>query len=182
MKTISFAELEAFIDHKRDELVMVVNKFGPHEHKVREHTEGWSVSEVIEHLVLVEQQVVNTVEKMLRNHPHQPSESILEKDVDIIPLLHSKGLLKTKKEAPQFVRPVEHVPLEDGMERLKNVRQQLKSYLPELSERETNSIIAHHPFLNLDLNVCQWIHFAAAHEWAHIHQLNRIRKATSFMS
>lgn len=175
---ITFIELEAFIDQKRQELLTTVQQFSSHEHGAKEYPEGWSISEVIEHLVLVEQQILDTVEKMLHSHPQQPSEPIAEKTVDIIPLFRSKGLLGTKKEAPQFVRPANHLSLAEGLEKLTEVRQQLKSYLPELAERETNSIIAHHTFLAIDLNVCQWIHFAAVHEWAHIHQLNRIRKAS----
>lgn len=178
MKTITFTELEDFIDLKRHELLSVVQQFGSHEHDAKEYPEGWSVSEVIEHLVLVEQQIVNAVEKMLRSHPHQPSEPASEKEVDIIPLFRSKGLLGTKKVAPQLVRPTNHVPLAESLEKLNEIRQQLKSYLPEIAERETNSIIAHHSFVNIDLNVCQWIHFVAVHEWTHIHQLKRIREAS----
>jgi hypothetical protein len=178
MKTVSFSELEAFIDFKRHELLTAVHQFGSDEHNAREYPEGWPVSQVIEHLVLVEHQIVDTIEIMLRSYPHQPTEPVAEKEVDIIPLLRSKGLLGTNKEAPKLVRPTVQLPLAEGLDKLNEIREQLKSYLPELAERETNSIIAHHSVLNVDLNVCQWIHFTAVHEWAHIHQLGRIRKAT----
>lgn len=171
---IAFHELEGFLDGKRGEMLAVIAAFKDDELEHRIDEASWTVAEIVEHLILVESYVVHKVAKMLESHETKESEPLDEKVVDALHLFQSKGLLGVKRKAPSAVEPNGQIPLKDGLSKLQEVRMQLKSYLPQLESRETNSIVAYFSMLGVDMNVCQWVQFASVHEWGHINQLKKM--------
>jgi hypothetical protein len=175
-KIISFIELDPFLDCKRSELLDALVLFRSTDRHWTEYEGGWHIAEIVEHLCIVEGMVVDEVKALLSRAPLLPSEPAENKLVDVMGLFAAKGLLGTKKHAPSYALPTQQVSYENGMARLAKIRVELKSFLPQLAARETNPLISPHP-LGVDLNVGQWVHFAAVHEWAHINQVKRIYKA-----
>ncbi|TVY09022.1 DinB family protein [Paenibacillus cremeus] len=175
---MTLLELEPFLDTKRTELLAAIRTFGAHEQALTEYEGGWNVANIVEHLIIIEQKVIEEVDRLFAIAPVRPSEPLEAKDVDITELFRSHGLLGGRKQAPPETVPTGLLPLEDGLTVLGHVRQELKGFIPLLFQRETNSIVSVHP-LGVELNVCQWVLFSAFHEWAHIHQLKRIRQRHS---
>lgn len=176
-----FHELEGFLDQKRRDLLKMIDSFREDELHLKEYEGGWTVPEIVEHLYYVESNILRKVDQMLQSHPVEAPEPLLEKVVDIMPLFQSKGLIGTKKKAPKDVEPTGKIPLQESLLKLESVRGQLKNFLPHLEKRATNGMVAPvRPPVGVDSNVCQWIHFAAVHEWAHINQIKRIRRSKSF--
>jgi hypothetical protein len=174
---IGFAELEPFLDRKRHELLHALNEFSLEEVRtLRETADGWTPCEVVEHLVKVENEVARQVQRLLASVPSLPAEPADEKLVDITELFRERGLLGTKKKTLPALEPSGFLSYDRGLQQLADARKQLKSLLPQLASRETNSLLAPHP-LGITLNACQWVLFSAFHEWSHIHQLKRIRSA-----
>ncbi|WP_068773612.1 DinB family protein [Paenibacillus sp. FJAT-26967] len=171
-----FAELEPFLDKKRKELLEALSAFGKNEREYTEYEGGWNISEIVEHLCIVEEQVIHTIGQMLRDAPSKPTESEEDKIVDITEIFRRNGLLGSRKQSPPEAVPAGTWGYDAGLYRLAEVRSRLKAYLPELAGRATNGITARHP-LGVELNVCQWVLFSAFHEWAHLHQIKRIRQA-----
>jgi hypothetical protein len=141
---------------------------------LRETADGWTPSEIVEHLVKVENAVVRQVRELLASAPPLPAEPAGEKTVDITEPFRERGLLGTKKKTFPSLEPTGSIPYDECLQQLADARMRLKSLLPQLASRETNSLLAPHP-LGLTLNACQWVLFSAFHEWGHIHQLKRIR-------
>jgi hypothetical protein len=175
-KVVTFPVLGAFLDRKRSELLDALALFRRSDRHWTEYEGGWHIAEIVEHLCIVEGMVVDEAKSLLCKAPELPSELAEDKLVDVMGLFAAKGLLGTKKQAPSYATPTRQVSYEDGMARLAKIRVELKSLLPQLAARETNSLISPHP-LGVDLNVGQWVHFAAVHEWAHINQVKRIYEA-----
>ncbi|SEG68817.1 DinB family protein [Paenibacillus sp. UNC499MF] len=173
-----FSELEPFLDKKRRELLAALDAFGPEERHLSEYEGGWNPAQIIEHLSIVEEQVIAEIGRLLSGEAVRPSEPEDRKRVDVMALFEQKGLLGTPKTSPPSAFPTGKVAYEDGLERLAEVRGRLKALLPLLAARETNSLVSRHP-LGVELNACQWLQFSAVHEWGHIHQLKRIRKVHS---
>ncbi len=171
---IMFHELEGFLDDKRTELLEVIAAFKDEQLELRNDEGSWTVAEIVEHLILVELYVVHKVGKMLESLEVKESEPLNEKVVDAFQLFQSKGLLGVKRKAPSAVEPRGQLPLKDGLSKLQEVRMQLKSYLPQLEARETNSIVAYFSTFGVDMNVCQWVQFASIHEWGHSNQLKKL--------
>lgn len=177
MKNIGFMELEPFLDRKRHELLAALSEFSTEElHRAKETQDGWSPTQITEHLAIVEQLVIEQTETLLRSEVPAPPEPFEAKVVDITELFRERGLLGTRKKTPPSQEPSGSVPYELALQRLTDARVRLKSLLPELAGRSTNGLTAPHP-LGVTLNACQWVLFSAFHEWGHIHQVKRIRAA-----
>lgn len=175
---LTFHEIEGYIDQKRNELLQAISQFREDELHLTEHDGGWTVPEIIEHLVLVESFVVEQIDDIIRRLPDEPSESIDEKAVDVVVLFKAKGVIGRKTVASENLIPTGRVKLSESLEKLASVRDKLKSYLPHLERRATNLVTAHFDILGIDMNACQWVHFSSIHERAHINQINRIRQTT----
>lgn len=173
---ITFNDLEKFLNEGRNELIASISAFQEDELHLTEYEGGWAVPQVVEHLALVESYVVYKVEKMLNRYPLRPSEPLADKVVDVVELFRAIGIIGKRNKAPKEVQPSGNLSLQDGLMKLHKLREQLKGFLPELAQRETNGNVSYHP-LGTDLNICQWVHFAAIHEIGHIRQLKRIRQA-----
>ncbi|MFC9775259.1 DinB family protein [Paenibacillus chitinolyticus] len=173
-----FSELEPFLDKKRRELLAALDAFGPEERHLAEYEGGWNPVQIVEHLSIVEEQVIAEIGRLLNGEAVRPSEPEERKLVDITALFEQKGLLSSPKKSPPSAFPTGKVAYEDGLERLAEVRGNLRAFLPLLAARETNRLVSRHP-LGVELNACQWLQFSAFHEWGHIHQLKRIRQAHS---
>ncbi|WP_409340723.1 DinB family protein [Paenibacillus sp. MBLB4367] len=173
---IAFHELEAYLDRKRADLLEALQTFGVHERGATEQEGGWTIVQIVEHLGLVERGVIREVSTLLDSSPANPDSSPESKRTDMIGLFKAKGIIGRKNESPLWALPKGAMEYGQALERLSDIRSELKRFLPELASRETNSLVSMHPY-GVELNVCQWLHFAAVHEAGHVLQVKRIRAA-----
>ncbi|MWV44163.1 DinB family protein [Paenibacillus sp. HJL G12] len=173
---VKFQDIIPYMDQVRTQLMNVLNSFGPDEKELREKPEGWSVTEVVEHLGKLEGVIQYQIKQMLGKEPVLPSEPLDEKKTDVMDILKSSGIIGVKIEAPAPTRPTGTNTYEQAVEKLNEVRSATKALIPELAKRNTNELVYPHPF-GFELNAAQWAHFIAIHESTHIHQLQRIREA-----
>jgi len=172
------AELEPLLDRERENVMEALAAFEPQERELDPPDGGWNVVKVIEHVGMIEAWVAHKLRKLLDSEEPRPAEPVEDKVTDMIYLMKENGLFGVKIEAPERAQPTGTIGYEEGLARLKAVREQLKAMLPELASRETNSLQSWHP-LGFNLNPCQWAHFAAVHESMHLRQLRRIREQLS---
>ncbi|WP_422657477.1 DinB family protein [Paenibacillus sp. EC2-1] len=173
---VKFQDIEPYMNHVREQLIEVLNSFGPNEKELREKPDGWNVTEVVEHLGLLERIIQYQIQQRIQQEPIQPSEPIDEKKTDVSDILRNSGIIGKKIDAPAEAKPTGTVSYTEAMERLNHVREATKLLILKLAERNTNDLLYPHPF-GFELNVAQWAHFIAIHETAHIKQLQRIRDA-----
>lgn len=173
---VKFQDIVPFMDQVRQKLLMVLGSFGPDEKDLREVPDGWSVTEVVEHLGKLEGLIQYQLRQMLEKEPLLPSEPWDEKLTDVSEVLQSSGIIGKKIEAPEPAVPSGTLSYEEAMEKLNQVRETTNKIIAKLAERNTNDLRYPHPF-GFEMNANQWAHFIAIHETLHIRQLERIREA-----
>lgn len=173
---VQFNEIIPYMDGVRSQLLEVLDSFGPDEKGLREVENGWSVTEIVEHLGKIEGMIQHQLKQALAAEPILPSEPLHEKKTDVMDIVKESGLIGTKIEAPALARPSGQLSYEQAIDKLIQIRAESKQMIPKLAERNTNDLKFPHPF-GFELNANQWAHFIAIHEIRHIGQLQRIRKA-----
>ncbi|AQZ45375.1 DinB superfamily protein [Paenibacillus larvae subsp. larvae] len=178
---ITLSQLGAFLSATREKLMDALSLFSPDQRTLTEKKEGWNPVQIVEHIGIIDNYVVNKVADMLKNAPLYPPEEEDQKLIDVMPLFKENGIIGSKITAPSNTIPTGQVNYEEGLHRLTESLNDLLAFFPELADRQTNFIIDRHP-LGVDLNVCQWIHFTAVHEWAHVNQIKRIAKVKGLLA
>ncbi|OZB98409.1 DinB family protein [Paenibacillus sp. XY044] len=172
---VKFQDIIPYMDNVRQQLIEVLDAFGSGEKNLREMPEGWSVTEVVEHLGRLERMIQFQLKKAIQAKPVLPSEPMEKKMTDVAAVLHGSGIVGQKFEAPEPARPT-GLSYEEAIHRLDEVRAATKALITQLAERNTNDLLFPHPF-GFSMNAAQWAHFIAIHETLHIEQLTRIREA-----
>ncbi len=137
----------------------------------------WSIGQVLEHLLLVEEGVVHSVpgaflraEREGRLTPF-PSEGLADKPPRNR-LYRPKGTI----DAPDAVKPGGGRARAELIEGLARSREQLLSIVGDLARWNPRDVTVPHPIFG-ELDALQWFDFQAAHEAVHTGQIRRIRAA-----
>lgn len=173
---VKFQDIEPYMNYVREQLMEVLNSFGPDEKELREKPDGWNVTEVVEHLGLLEGLIQYQIQQMINQEPIKPSEPLDEKQTDVADILKSSGIIGEKIDAPEQAKPSGTLSYDEAIKKLNEVRNATKALILKLADRNTNELFYPHPF-GFELNAAQWAHFIAIHETSHINQLQRIREA-----
>jgi DinB superfamily len=141
----------------------------------------WSISDIIHHLALTDEANAKLTSRMLKqaqalNLPPDPTpdESAL-KSLDS----YADVIRNTKAQAPEFVAPRSHLPVEESLARLKASREKFLESVEHLAQYDLAQLTYRHPLLG-DLNMYQWILIAGGHERRHTGQIGRIKAEADF--
>lgn len=173
---VKFQDIEPYMNGVREQLMEVLRSFGPDEKELREKPDGWSVTEVVEHLGKLEGLIQYQIQQQLKKEPINPPEPLDEKITDVMDVLKQSGIIGQKIDAPAPTKPTGKLSYDEAMKKLNEVREITKEMIHKLAERNTNELLFPHPF-GFEMNVAQWAHFIAIHEKTHVNQLKRIREA-----
>jgi hypothetical protein len=139
---------------------------------------GWSIAEILEHLVLVENAFVNAVGPQLSKN--SPTELARGRRLPDALLVDSVGRDRSKRhKAPVPVSPTGRWSRTETLERLVAGRAETTEFLssnPELRHRAVK-----HPGLGL-LDGFQWVLFLAAHTERHMRQIFEVKGEPAFPS
>lgn len=155
--------------HKvRDEILNSVSNLTDHQLNKIVAEESWSVAQVLEHLYLMEENVVRQINLALKREEfEEPGTFPLQVVAD-----------RTKKiSAPEFLNPSNSFQTLDELKvKLATSRASLERIAQENSEEELNQkTFAHRRFGVLTLN--QWIALVGYHEQRHLGQIEEIKEA-----
>ena len=173
---VQFNEIIPYMDGVRNQLLEVLDSFGPNEKELKEVESGWNVTEIVEHLGKIEGMIQHQLKQALATEPIMPSEPLHEKKTDVMDIVKESGLIDKKMEAPALAKPSGQLSYDQALDQLNEIREESKKIIHQLAERNTNDLKFPHP-VGFELNANQWAHFIAIHEIRHIGQLQRIRKA-----
>lgn len=173
---VNFPDIVPYMDNVRQQLMSILDTFGEDEKELRENPDGWSVTEVVEHLSKLEGLILYQLQQILNKEPIQPSEPLDKKTTDVMTILQNNGIIDKKINAPEAARPSGTISYQEALSKLNEVRNATKALIPKLAERNTNDLLFPHPS-GFNMNATQWAHFIAIHETRHISQLKRIRQA-----
>lgn len=150
----------------------------------------WSVAEIVEHLSIIEQNMVRLIGMLLNKaEAAAPSSAPASDDANTADdAATSAGarpfkpftldeLVETirdkKLTAPEQVRPGGQASLADSLASLQQTRATVESFRPRLETADLEAATYPHSFFG-DLNASQWLAFIGHHEARHLRQIERL--------
>jgi hypothetical protein len=159
----------ARLDSTHRRLLDLVVKIDDERFTRRPAQNEWSVAEVVHHLSLVEQYVINSLEHSLAQPPqHLP---LLRR---LVPTrIVASRLLRVK--APKRVQPLDPPPKEQLIENFNATRARLKALCATHERARLRQVIFKHPFLG-PIDGAATISFVGYHELRHYKQIREVLK------
>jgi hypothetical protein len=126
----------------------------------------WSVSQVIHHLIFIEEKILPVLKKAVQ----EESKPVMEKNLEFL-------LDRTNKLKSPFPEPsTEFISKEDLLKKLNDVRTPLLDYINEIDEMVIKEKSVMNPLLG-PISIKQMIEFIALHERRHIGQIKELKES-----
>jgi hypothetical protein len=134
---------------------------------------GWSVAEIVEHLVTVENGVVRLAGKLLAHAETGgvKSDGLLKPPISFVE--QARSIENRKLEAPERVRPRGAQSIHDSLTKLDENRRALNELRPRIEAIDSTATAFPHPFFG-NLNLYQWLVMIGMHEARHLQQIEAI--------
>lgn len=130
----------------------------------------WSVAEVVHHLCLVEQRVLDGINHELSQPPRRVSLRYR-----LVPYSLLVGRRVRRVKAPKHVEPLEPPPKETVIENYNRIRRTLKTLGEQQGRKRLSQVVMKHPMLG-DFSGIKAIAFVGYHERRHYQQIREIIK------
>jgi DinB family protein len=157
------------LDSIHQELIDTVTPIDSKVFAARPSEDEWSVAEIVQHLSLVEELVIKSLEGSIARPPQRLSFFRRFIPTSIV----SIRLLRVK--APKAVNPTVVPEKNDGIDNLNRVRDALKSLCSAHNERRFRQLVFNHPFLG-KINGVATVSFVGYHEQRHLKQIREVLK------
>lgn len=174
-------ELVDRISHNREKLLQSVSGLSDAQLNHKAEEPAWSVSDVLNHVSLTDEANAKLTSNMLKRAranslPPDPSPeaSVIHSMDDIFARMNA-----AKFQAPEFVAPHSHSPVDESLARLKASRERMLANVEQLDGYDLSELTYPHPFAG-PLNTYQWVLMAGAHEFRHAEQINRMKSQPGF--
>ncbi len=170
-------ELLTHIDTHRAALERVVDDVPAALRERRPAPDRWSVSEVLEHLSIVETSITGLIQKQV-DALRAAGESSEPETSSVLPMLDVERLVdrRGKLAAGERSRPRGQLGAEAAMQALASSRGKLRALLIASDGMPLGKASAPHPFFG-DYTLYQWVLFIGAHEARHAAQIREIGAA-----
>jgi hypothetical protein len=193
----SIADIYAANDTVRRRLTERVENLSEAQQSFRPAEGAWSITEIIDHLSLIEGSMVQLIDRLLRKgegakaasgagdgggdsvggdaqtaagkSPFQPFsfDHFIEQVKDV------------KLTAPERVRPGGNVSLADALTNLQRTRAGIEAMRPRLETADLGAATYPHPAFG-EFNPAQWLAFIGLHERRHLRQIENLLAAPGF--
>lgn len=169
------------ISRQREKLLESVSGLSEAQLDHKSGDDAWSISDVVHHVSLVDEANAKLTSNMLKkaraNQPPpdgSPDDSVLHSMDEIFARMGA-----AKFQAPDFVEPHSHSPVEESLSRLRTSRERMLANVEQLNGLDLSELTFPHPFAG-ELNAYQWVLMAGAHESRHAEQINRMKSEAGF--
>lgn len=171
MRYETLSEIFSSIDETRARLFERVASLSPVQESTRSDGESWSVAEIIEHLSLVEKQIVRLTTLMLMKAETAGAKASADGRIGPISLDRiAERSRREKYQAPETARPT-GAPVDDSLAVMQASRQALHRLRPRLEATNLSSVSYPHPVFG-PLNLYEWLVMIGAHEERHLRQID----------
>lgn len=155
------------LDSTHEKLVATVSPLSPQVFSQRPSETEWSVSEILHHLRLVEERVIQELEKGLAGNP-QPL-GLLRR---LIPTA-IVGSRMIKVKAPKAMNPSNAPEKEKSLAAFDQTRNQLKALCATHGRARLQQTVFKHPFLG-QITGAAAVSFLGYHEQRHLKQIREV--------
>ena len=158
-------------DEIRRRIVTRVETLDERQRSFRSAEGAWSVAEIVEHLSIIEGNMVRLVSKLLGKIESAATDtSTSPRPMQPFSLDDYAAQVSTVKlEAPEAIRPT-GAPLADSLARLSETRAALNDLRPRVETCDGTRAHYPHPFFG-QLDLYQWLAFIGMHEQRHLGQI-----------
>lgn len=180
----SVGEIFAAIADTRARLEENVAGLNEAEQSFRPAPEAWTAAEIMEHLSIIEHQLVRLTEKMLRKAEAAGAASADGAAKAFAPFSLDEIIERSRREkyqAPEAARPGGDVPLAESLERLRRSRAALRELRPRLERADLTGMRYPHPAFG-PLDAYTWLAFIGLHEERHLRQIQALKAAPEFQA
>lgn len=167
-------ELLSYVDRETSALRDVYESVPPDERDVRTDPARWSPAEIVKHLAIVDQRIVQLLGKLIDQARALPPET------DTSPLLPSPVVSRVLDRSRRFKTSQASEPLQTDRDRvwdeLMATRRALADVVATGDGLALGSVSAPHPALGT-FNGYEWITFVGAHAARHADQMLEMRQS-----
>jgi uncharacterized damage-inducible protein DinB len=175
-------ERKLVLDHlaaSRERLLQAVQGLSAEQRAFQPAEDRWSVAGCVEHIIVVEDFVFQTMHRVLEAPPEPVKQAeVRRKD----PIVIEKVPARTSRVmGPERVHPKNRWPdFEDLLRQFETTRQRSVTFA-QGTEADLRSHFFPHPFLG-DLDCYQWLLFLGLHCERHVRQLEEVKADPGFPS
>jgi hypothetical protein len=178
MNYTSVAQIFETIDETRERLYQRVEGLTDEQANAHPNAHAWSVTEIIEHLTIMEDRLTRMMKMMLAKAKGASAASN-GGPIEIKPFSLDQFIersLGEKYVAPEAVRPSGTVHLQDLVARMRASREELRALQPEIEATDLSMVTYPHPAFG-PLDFYQWLAFIGLHEQRHLSQIKSVLQA-----
>jgi DinB superfamily len=170
----SVADVCAVNDDVRRRIVEQVASLNEAQQSFRPAADAWSVAEIVEHLAIIEGNMVRLVSKLLAKIESETGvDSTTPHPMPPFSLDDYEAQIRDEKLiAPEAIQP-RGAALADSLARLNESRAALNALRPRIECTDGTRAQYPHPFFG-PLNLYQWLAFIGMHEARHLGQLEGV--------
>ncbi|WP_396216422.1 DinB family protein [Gemmatimonas sp.] len=165
-------ELLTELDRTQQAMRAVLASLPPEHANTVVRDDSWSVAQVVEHLLLVEDgtgRLISTLIKQCEGTTDAETDPVLP----TLAGLYVTDAVRNPIEAPPSVTPKGEMSLADAMAAQQTARERVMAAFTKGAGRALGARSYPHPILG-SLNTYQWGHFLALHQQRHMVQLRSI--------
>jgi uncharacterized damage-inducible protein DinB len=168
------AEVIRRVDEVRSALLAAVDGLSEAQLKFKPSTDAWSVSEIVEHVSIVEDRILGRISDLLASATPSPSAMGADPDGAVF----NKTIDRSRKAtAPEFTLP-KGQPLSNSLERLNKTRQRILDLVQSAPSHFRQYAVPHPRLGPLDNH--QWLIMLAGHCCRHTEQILETKSAPEF--
>lgn len=180
----SIAEIFAANDDMRSRLINRLEGLTDAELNFRASDEAWSISEIVEHLSVIERQMCALTMKLLARAEASVEAGAPPFDLQSNPVslrAFAERAAREKYQAPEAVRPTGTISVAESLAAMQLTRESLRHLQPRLEAANLSNASFPHPFFGA-LNLYEWLAFIGLHEARHLRQIEAVTATPEFKS
>ena len=168
-------ERELVVDrlaHSRERLVLTVAGLSEEQRHFRPAQDRWSIADCIEHIALVENNVLLSIQRALQSKGEQSKRAeVLGKEQIILERVPAR---ERRVKGPAEVMPQGRWPQFDELLRQFEATRERSVRFSAVTQADLREHFFPHPFLGL-LDCYQWLLFLGAHCERHVRQMEEVK-------
>jgi len=179
--SMKLQELVDRISHQRANLLESIFGLSDVQLNHKSAEDAWSISDVVHHVSRTDEANAKLTSNMLkRARTEQPRRDESPDGSEIRSMDEVFARMGAAKfQAPEFVAPHPHAPIEESLSTLRTSRERMLANVEQLDGFDLRGLTHPHPFAG-PLNAYQWILMAGAHEARHAEQIERMKAQPGF--
>jgi uncharacterized damage-inducible protein DinB len=163
--------------HSRERLVTLVEGLSAEQKSFRPAEDRWSITDCIEHITVVENNILIFIQKALQSEPDGSRQAEVQgKDQTVLERVPAR---ERRVKGPAEVMPSGRWQDFDELLRQFEATRERSVRFSAVTQADLRSHFFPHPFLGL-LDCYQWLLFLGAHCERHVRQMEEVKGAAGF--